>query len=93
MGCMRELTQTAGLLQPPTGRNRRFPWAGGRLWAGGLCAAALGLALAETASAQTFRMAGMDFDLMATAMLAYDSNVDDVYPDEEEPGRKTDNFY
>ena len=93
MGCMRELTQTAVLLQPPTGRNRRFPWAGGRLWAGGLCAAALGLALAETASAQTFRMAGMDFDLMATAMLAYDSNVDDVYPDEEEPGRKTDDFY
>ncbi len=93
MGCMRALTQTAGLLHPPTGRSRRFPWAGGRLWAGGLCAAALWFARAETASAQTFRMGGVDFDLMATATLAYDSNVDDVYPEDEEPGRKKDDFY
>lgn len=93
MACMRELTQTAGLLQPPTGRNRWFPLAGGRLWAGGLCAAALGLALAETASAQTFRMGGVDFTLSATAELGYDSNVDDVYPEEEEADRQKGDFY
>lgn len=67
--------------------------AGGRLWTAGLCAAVLWLGLAEAARAQTFRMAGVDFDLTATATLAYDSNVDDVYPDEEERGVQTGDFY
>ena len=90
---MRELTQTAGMRQPPTGKTHRFPLAGGRLWAGGLCAAALWLALAQAASAQTFRLAGVDYTLTAALELGYDSNVDDVYPEEEDPGRQKGDFY
>ena len=89
---MRAHCQTAGLLHLPIGRKPRLPAAGGWRWAEGLCAAAL-LLLAPAARAQTFRLGGVDFDLMATAELGYDSNVDDVYPEEEEPGRKKDDFY
>lgn len=90
---MRAPSQTAGFPQPPTGRIGRPPLAGGRRGAVGLCAVAWLLALAGVGSAQTFRMGGIDFTLSATAELGYDSNVDDVYPDEEETDRQKGDFY
>ena len=90
---MREPSQTAGLSHPPTGRKLRFPSAGGGRWAERGFIFALLLVLADAGSAQTFRLGGVDFDMTATAELGYDSNVDDVYPEEEEPGRKKDDLY
>lgn len=90
---MRELTQTAGLLRFPTGRKRRFPPVGVWLWSEGLCAVALLLALATSGRAQTFRLGGVDYTLSAALELGFDSNVDDVYPEEEDAGRQKGDFY
>ncbi len=90
---MREHCQTAGLMHPPTGRKPRFPSAGGGHWVEGLCAVALLLALAPAGRAQTFRLGGIDYVLSAAVELGYDSNVDDVYPEEEEPDRQKGDFY
>ncbi len=66
-------------------------------WAGaGLCAA---LALAALllwpgpGRAQSMRVGNLDLTLVGTLSLAYDSNVDDVYPEEETPGMIKGDFY
>lgn len=90
---MRERSQTAGTWHPPTGRNRWFPAAGGWLWAARGGALALLLASAPVARAQTFRLGGVDYVLSAAVEVGYDSNVDDVYPEEEEADRQKDDLY
>lgn len=80
-------------MHPATGRKRRFPAAPRGAWPAGSLAVALLLALASAARAQTFRLGGIDYLLSAAVELGYDSNVDDVYPEEEDPGRQKGDFY
>lgn len=89
---MREATQSKAGRYPvtplPGGRRR---WAGVSLcvlgvWAGLLFWPGAGLA-------QTMRVGNLDLTLVGTLSLAYDSNVDDVYPEEETPGMIKDDFY
>ena len=80
-------------MHPATGRTRRFPAAPRGAWPAGSLAVALLLALASAARAQTFRLGGIDYLLSAAVELGYDSNVDDVYPEEEDPGRQKGDFY
>lgn len=55
--------------------------------------AVAGLALAQTGAAQTFKLGPMAFDLVGRAEVGYDSNVDDIYPDEEQPNLQVGDFY
>jgi hypothetical protein len=55
--------------------------------------AAAGLALAQSGSAQTFKLGPMAFDLLGRVEAGYDSNVDDIYPDEEVPNMQKADFY
>ena len=43
--------------------------------------------------AQSFRLGMVDWNLRAKTELAYDSNVDDVYPEDEDAYRETSDFY
>ena len=43
--------------------------------------------------AQTMRLGGIDWFLQAKTDVAYDSNVDDAYPEEEDPDRDKADFY
>ncbi len=88
---MRKCCQTNGCKHPPARRKWNFPPGGGfRLaW---VCAAA-GLVLARPGSAQTFKLGPVAFDLIGRAEVGYDSNVDDIYPEEQKPGLQAGDFY
>ena len=88
---MRKFCQMNGCNHPLAGRKYEFPLGGGfRLaWV----YVTVFLAWVQLGSAQTFRLGSMDFDLIGRAEVGYESNVDDIYPDEEEPGLKKGDFY
>lgn len=88
---MREFPQTNGCRPPPADRKLRFPSGGGfcQAWLG----VAVWLALALPGFAQTFRLGLFDFTLTGRGEVAYDSNVDDVYPEEEVDGKQMGDFY
>ena len=59
------------------------------LWAGLI----LWLGLASPSAAQTLKLGPMDISITALMEVAFDSNVDDIYPEEEVPGQRTSDFY
>ena len=87
---MRKSTQTNGR-QPvpvPTDRNRLV-----RLSVLLPCALLLVALFPRSGAAQTLRLGVTDWFLQAKTDVGYDSNVDGVYPEEEDPDRKTSDFY
>ena len=62
------------------------------LYLAGIAVAVWGLSL-PAAFAQILRLGSFDLFMTASMDLAYDSNVDDVYPEEEEPGYPMGDFY
>ena len=62
------------------------------LYLAGIAVAVWGLSL-PAAFAQILRLGSFDLFMTASMDVAYDSNVDDVYPEEEEPGYPTADFY
>lgn len=87
---MREYTQTNGFDRSPAGRKPKPSPGGGFRW--GVVAAAW-LALAQSGAAQTLRLGLFDLFATGSALVAYDSNVDDVYPEEEKADLKKADFY
>ncbi len=86
---MSKLSQMNGYPYPPTDRKLKLPLGGGIFWA-----LATGFSLfAQEAISQTFRLGPFDMQLQGTALVAYDSNVDDAYPEEENPNLQKDDFY
>lgn len=86
---MREQTQTNGCGHPPAKRRRTLSLGGG------FCMAWLAVwALPAAESfAQNLKVGPFGLTLAATAELAYDSNVDDAYPEEEKEGFQKGDFY
>ena len=88
---MRDLSQTNGCLPLPAKRKPKLSLGGGfRLvwvflaaWAGWVAAA----------GAQSFRVGPFLLSMTGQGTLAYDSNVDDLYPEEETPGLDRWDFY
>ncbi len=88
---LRECSHRYGGRRPPVERK---PWLrfgrGLRLW----CAwGAAGLLGVLPAPAQTLRLGQFEFTLLGTLEVAYDSNVDEAYPEEQERGAQKGDFY
>lgn len=88
---MRDFSQKKGCERPPARRKRKFPWGGGFCLAGVWAAA--WLVSSVTGFAQTLKLGPFALALAATGELGYDSNVDDVYPEEEKDGLRVGDFY
>ena len=88
---MRIYTQPDGRKESSTKRRPSPSLAGAfrLLGAGG----AMWLILASHGVAQTLRLGPMDIDVTALLELGLDSNVDDIYPEEEIAGQRTADFY
>jgi len=87
---MREVAKTSGGWAFPAERKRSLSlgrWG----WAWGVFAA--GRRVPRVAGAQTVRLGPVDLALASSVDVAYDSNVDDYYPDEEVPGKQKGDFY
>ncbi len=88
---MREISPTDGCK-----RSLAPPWPGAPRTPGFRSAGirvGLWLLLASGACAQTFNLGPFDFTLQGTLEVGYDSNVDDAYPEEENPKLQKDDFY
>ena len=88
---MRELLQTNGR-EPASVRRRICSPRRRGLCLAGIVVAVLGLSLPD-AFAQILRLGSFDLFMSASVEAAYDSNVDDVYPEEEEAGYPMADFY
>jgi hypothetical protein len=88
---MCEFSQTNGRENPPTGRKPKLPLGG--VFCLGWAVAAAGLLLAQSGVAQTLRLGPFDLSVTAKGEVGYDSNVDDVYPEDEDPLLKKGDFY
>lgn len=88
---MREFSQTNGCGQPPAKRKPMLSLGGGfRLaWLG----VAVWMGVASAGFAQTLRLGPFVFSMTGRGEVGYDSNVDGVYPEEEQDGLKKDDFY
>ena len=88
---MREFPQTNGRRHRPAGwKPPRPPGGGLRLaW----IAAAAWLLLAQAGAAQTLRLGLFDLFVLGRALVAYDSNVDGSYPEEEKQDLQKGDFY
>lgn len=88
---MRAHSQMNGAQTQPGGCGSAWPWSSaGRLV---LFIGIAWLGLASTGSGQTFRLGPFEFTPSIGLELGYDSNVDDLYPDEEIPGYQPGDFY
>lgn len=88
---MREFPQTNGRRHRPAGWKPPRP-PGGSLRLAWIAAAAW-LLLAQAGAAQTLRLGLFDLFILGRALVAYDSNVDDAYPEEENPDLQKGDFY
>lgn len=88
---MREFFQANGC-EPAPARRGCFSFLRRGLTLAGIAAVVLGLSLPD-AFAQILRLGSFDLFMSASTEVAYDSNVDDVYPEEEEPGYPMADFY
>lgn len=88
---MREFSQTNGCIQPPAKRKPLLPLGGGfRLaWIG----MAAWLGLAHSGVGQTMKLGPFALTLTGRGEVGYDSNVDGVYPEEEQDGLRKGDFY
>ena len=86
---MKNNSQTNGCPRPSAERKFKLPLAGGVFWA---LVAGFSL-LAQEAVSQTLRLGPFDMLLRGSVLGAYDSNVDDVYPEEENPHLQKGDFY
>ena len=88
---MRDISQTNGCTHTPVPRHPGHARAGGVRLATAVLAA--GLALAGAAQAQTMKLGPFYLDAAALMELGYESNVDGVYPHEEDSSKKNADFY
>lgn len=88
---MRDISQTNGCTHTPVPRHPGRVRAGGGRLAAAILAA--GLALAGAAQAQTMKLGPFYLDAAALMELGYESNVDGVYPHEEDSSKKNADFY
>ena len=88
---MRELIQSNGCESTPAGRRVFSPSGRGLRWLG-IAAAFLWMSLSP-AFAQILRLGSFDLSVNASGDVTYDSNVDDVYPEEEDPNLPAGDFY
>lgn len=88
---MREFSQTNGCIQPPAKRKPLLPLGGGFRLAWIWMAAWLGLA--HSGVGQTMKLGPFALTITGRGEVGYDSNVDEVYPEEEEDGLKKGDFY
>jgi len=87
---MCDFSQKPGPEQLPTRRKPLLPFGGARwLWV----SAVITGVLATSGFAQTLRLGPMDITLAGTLEVAYDSNAEDIYPEEEIPNLQMGDFY
>jgi len=87
---MRDFSQMNGCEQPPTGRKPCLPLARGLR---GLWIFTIAGMMTLPAFSQTLRLGPMDILLTGSVELSYDSNVDGVYPEEEDPILQAGDFF
>jgi len=88
---MRDFSQTNGCKHPSTRRKSLLPLGGGGCWLW-ICVVAWGM-LTASGLAQSMRLGPMDLFLQGTLEVAYESNVDDAYPEEQKENLQVGDFY
>ena len=88
---MRAHSQTNGGHPHPASQRLPWPWVGG--WRVVWFAAIAWLGLVATGSGQILRLGPFNFTPSVGVEVGYDSNVDDLYPEEQDPDLQPGDFY